>query len=1697
MIKEKVSEKKAKQKRPYVWLRRFARLMLGILIFLLVVILFVRSPWGQDIIIQKGTKYVSNKTNTRVEVEKFFITFDGDLAIKGLFLDDKKGDTLVYAKSIEADIALWPLIKGEGIGIDAIDAAGLRAGIFRKDTIESYNFQFLIDAFIDPNAPIEVETTPSTAQTNIYIGQINIENAAIDFVDDVIGMDSKFVIGTLNLSMEYLDLDAMTFKADEGYVENSRIKIHQRPFPVDPNAEEGPLPFFSINEFNLNNVYIDYFSSGDGIAAILNIETLSTEIPKANLATNDFDISALTLKNSTFAITTSDPVNATTEKAEAAAEDIKKDSQNFEWPDIRFSLTDYSLEHITINYQVKDTKPKKGTFNPDAIFLSDIKINGSTLYLGDKSAGINLDNLTLNEASGFNLKELAVVVKVTDKNLLVDGLKSKINQNKLNGSVKLEYPSLATLIEKPEQSKVSLNISSFQADINDVFQFSPELKQNEYLRALSKKYLTGSLIADGYLSTMNIPKVNANWGSTTRITTNGTLFNATDPDHLAFDFKNLDAISTRTDLLKFVNEADVGVRLPDEVAVNGALSGSTSQIKTDLKINTSQGLATINGSFNSKEQLTFEAAIDIEEYRLDQLLQNEQLGPISITLDGKGSGRDMNSLTANLKAVITNFQLKDYTINDLVIDGDIKEGNGKISSNYKDENLNLDLDALVVLDSVAPEADLFLNIIGADLKGLGLMQRSVKTGLKLKANFKGNSIRYDVKGEVIDGVVVYDDKTYLLGSLKASAHVDTDTTSIYLKNQMIDIDLESNTDPTKLADALQQHVFSYFYRDAKLPDSIKNPVQLKLKGKISQAPLLKEVFFVNIQGLDTINVTMDFDEKARRLKADITAPYINYAGNEIDSLRFRMDTDRDNFNFDLGFKGIKAGPLAIERTEITANQINNELNLDFSSFHNEEKFIHVQTQITGNRDRLRLHVLPDEFLLNKKLWTIPSENEIIYTKDDLEFNSFRINKGNQSIDITDKYPEVESKHIAVSFENFMLSEIFDYLNPDEQFAKGTLNGNFTIKNPFAETGILADLTIDQLEVMDVNMGNLSIDAKSEGGANYDFNIAIEGGDVTLDVIGDYVASETDAILNLDLDISKFNMKALEGFSLGEISNTEGYFTGKFNINGPIAAPVYKGSLTFKQATFEVTKFNTAFTFPNENLNIDVKGLSMDGFTILDANGNNLKVTGGIGTENIINPTFDLSLKARDFQLMNATEEDNDFLYGQATIDADATIKGDLQIPFLSIKATVKPTTDITYVMPSAIANVEERDGVVLFVNRENPDAILTQTEEQTATLTGFDVTALISVKDDANVKIIIDEETGDNFEIYGEGDFDFSMNPNGRMNLTGVYKASGGHFEMNLYSLVNRRFDIVEGSSVTWSGDPFDAALDVKAKYDVETSASSLMAAEISGSDPSVKSKFRQVLPFYVYLSVDGELLAPEISFSMDMPEDEQGAIGGQVYSRLQQLNSQESELNKQVFSLLVLNRFYPESGSDGSSGGVASIARDNLNDALSDQLNLFSDKILGDTGIELDFGLDSYTDYQGDSPTERTQLDIAAKKKLFNDRLIVSVGSEVDIQGSSSTDETTPLIGNVSLEYILTENGRYRLKGFRRNEFENLIDGQTIASGIALIFQQEFNKFSELKNALFNRKTEEEKEKEAESKEKLDLQKQELKEEDSKTDKN
>ncbi|MCY2687065.1 translocation/assembly module TamB domain-containing protein [Salinimicrobium sp. TH3] len=1637
-------------------LKLFFKILLGIFIFIFLLLLFIRSPWGQGIIVDKLVNYITNKTNTVVEVDRLFITFGGDLSLEGLYMEDEEGDTLIYSRELQADISLMPLIKGKGFYLNSLDWNGGIANIDRTDTIQGFNFDFLTEAFA--TADTTATTTPAdttASQMEIRLGDINIENFRLTYDDKYLGIDTKVALGGLQLEMQKFELDSMRFEAGDVILKNTRFKYAQtKPAPDSPQEDTIPLPFLSAENLKVNNVAGSYTSVPDGIVADVNIDDLYLKLPAVDLENTLLVIDKLDLNDSRIYLQTKTKAIAETEQLTASDSTA---TEGFEWPEWEVKASDLSIQNTDFRYWVNDSRPTPGTFNPEAVGLKDLDLKIPELILANKSLEAKVEALNFREASGLNLNRTQFVASINEDRMLLQDLLLKLNGNMVEGNLVIDYQSLNSFIENPKNATVDLNLPQFNVDLQDLYRFQPDLQQNEYISELAKKGISGSLFASGELSKISIESANINWGNTALSSTGGTIYNATDPDNLKFDLPQLNFNSSRSDLSGFLASLDLGIQLPEQISLSGNFSGTPEDISVDAILNSSAGKINVDGRFVTAPGIAFNADLKVTKLELGQLLQNKALGSISLQMEASGSGANLNELDAMADGNISSFTYNNYQFEDIELYAQLEDGDGFVNVDYKDENLNMELQSFVELDSVAPKVALNLNLMGADLQALGLTNRQINTGLDLRATFEGNAESFDMVGSINEGVFVYDDETYLLGSVDLLAHVRPDTTSIDVDNRMLDLRLSSNAGPMDFINALDRHYQSYYSIENQL-DTVRNPVNIELRAEVSPSPILEDVFLPQLEEMDTLKVRMDFEEKTRELAAQVSLPYLNYFGSEIDSLQFNMDSDKEKLAFDFGLKRLNAGPLAIKETILEGELVNEELLLDFTSNYEGERLMHFSSLVSKEDDVLRIHINPKEFILNASPWEIDSDNAILIGENKWSFNQFELTRNNQLLRASNQMDGIAGEHIGIEFDNFKLASIFSYFNPEKVLAAGSMNGSFIIEEPFGTTGLVADLKINEFGVLDVPLGELSLVANSTGGDTYNIDLGLRG-NADLDLTGSYIASEKTANLDLQLDLNEIKMEVIENFADGAITAADGSFSGAISVSGTTLEPQYEGNIHFNNAAFTVAALGAPFVFPNEDLRINNDGIYMENFMIRDLNNNEFVLDGSVLTETYLNPEFDLSFNAENFTVVNSEEGANELFYGKAVVDVTGSLTGDLELPIVEMDLTVGEETNLTYIIPEANVELEEREGVVVFVNRENPNQILTQTkeEEDAVSFSGFKMNSYISVEENATFTVVISEETGDNFRGTGEGELLFDIYPNGRTTMSGRLELQDGHYEMSLYNLVTRKFDIMEGSSIVWAGDPLDADLNITASYSVETSASALMAPQLTSVDMDVRQRYRQELEFLVYLKIGGEINAPTISFGLDMPEDEQGSLSGQVYGRVQQLNQQENELNKQVFSLLVLNRFFPDSGSDGASGGTLSFARDNLNSAISDQLNVFSDRLLGETGVDLNFGLDSYTDYQGAAPEERTQLDITAQKKLFDDRLIVSVGSEVDLQGSSQVEESTPVIGNVSLEYLLTEDGRLRLEAFRRRSYENVIDGQLIISGLSLIFTQDFNKFREL----------------------------------------
>lgn len=1662
-----VDEGMEKKQKKYRNLRRTARVLLVILLLFVGLILFIRSPWGQDIIVSKVTGYVSEKTNTKVEIERLFITFSGAIFLEGLYLEDKKGDTLVFSRSLEADLPITPIIFQNEIHLKSLDWKGLTANISRRENLETFNFNFLLDALV----PQDTTTVPSeSAPMGFSLGSLNFSNFKINYDDDYLGIDSSLNLGELNLDADQVDLKNMVFALENLNISDSKITFRQtKPFSTETDTSETALPNLSVANLELKNVTANYESLPDKTIADAGIGHFLFQSPKVDLENNIFAIDRLALENSNFSLRTNEQKTLPKDSTNIANPVTKP----FEWPEYQITASQISLQNNSINYQVGNNTPTKGQFNPEAISLSDFVLEVDNVSYQPKKVNLELNELYFTEQSGFQLKQLAFKANLEDSQSSLSDLEIKTNNSSLFGSLGMKYPSFENLIKSPEETTVTLNIPNLSLALQDAYVFQPDLANNEYLKKASQKPLIGNIKANGTLSSIQMPELNMAWGEGTSLLGQGTLGNVTTIDSLSFDFNTLKVTSQRADLLQFISEEELGVTVPKTVILTASGKGNISDFSTKSLLRIPEGTAQLSGNLSTKEQIEFDGTLKVDSLQLNKLLMNEQLGAVSFTMDVSGNGNNMNTLNAQMKSNFTQLVFNSYDFSELSLDGAIKKGKGNIELRFKDENLNLEADTYIDLDSLNSKAKLSLAVIGADLYAVGITKNNIKVGGNVNADFTGNADEYNINARIYEGIAVMDNEQYRIDAIELSTKIDKDSTDLVVDSDFLKGTLQSNAAPAQISTALQNQFRSYFSQvDSTTPITKADAVRLKMKLSVRPIPVLTEVFFKGVEQLDSIAMQTDFDASTKKLNADLFMPSAKYNSSSIDSLNIQIKGDSTNLNFSAGFKALVTEPINIKKTTLEGQLKNRELLLDFNSYDDDEKLMHIAAEMNLAKDTVSLHINPSQLVFNKKEWTVPQDNSIKIGTHFLNLENMSLSRNAQKLTLSNRVSGIEKEHVGIIFNDFKLQTFMSFLNPDEKLVSGLVQGNLVIENPFEAPGIVADFKINELGVLENPLGNLTLNAVSKGLSSYDFDLSVKEGTLDLNLTGDYRAAETGAELNLDLNLNALELKAIEGFSKDAIKDSNGYISGNIKVSGTTTTPQYEGNLAFNESGFRVTALNTIFKISDQTLRINNTGLYLDNFTIRDANESAFTIDGTILTEELTNPEFGLSLQTEQFQLLNSTKEDNELFYGEASIDADVTVKGSLNLPKIDGRLKVRKVTEVTYVVPESQLDVEERDGVVIFVNRENPDAILTRNdqEETPAFFRGIDVSTILEIADDAVFNIIIDERTGDNLQVSGDAALNLNVAPNGNISLTGRYELNSGHYETSLYNLVKRKFEINPGSTITWMGDPTDAKLDVTAIYNVETSAAPLMASVTSSEDLSVTGKYRQVLPFLVYLNVDGELLEPKLSFNLDMPEDEQGSLGGAVYGRVQQLNEQESELNKQVFSLLALNRFFPDSGSDGSSGGTAALARDNVNKVLSGELNAFSDKVFDKAGFELDFDLDSFTDYQGDSPQDRTQLNINAKKKLFNDRLIVTAGSAVDVEGSAAAgQEETPIIGNVSLEYLLTQDGRYRLKGFRKNEYQNIIDGQLIVTGIALIFNREFNAFSQLFNPLKNNALEKE----------------------------
>lgn len=1628
---------------------------LSIIALLALVSLAIQIPFVQRKIVQEGVSFLKKKIGTEVRLEHVSLSFPKQIVLSGIYLEDKSGDTLLYAGKISINTDLWGLARNR-IQLNDVHLEKISAFIVRSARDSTFNFDYIIKAFAADSSSTSDTTQSSWTFT---IGNLDVVDTHLSYKDFFDRNDVDLQLGKLEIAVRELDLEQPLVKVQMINLENSRVNIIQSKIqsesPSNIPKENPSKPFeFDIDEIKISAVVADYEHHGTGQIAHLNLGELLLTADNVDLKSQRVQLDQFSLSNTFISYQHATPDHNT--KKITRANDTQVPSADVApW---FVTLNDLALSNNSLQYYNFNVPTKKEGVDFDHLWITRLNAQADNLrFQGLNNLQGNLRTLSLQDKSGFGITSFKTSFSVSDTSITVKDFVFQSPQSKVVLQAKSQFSSLATLVDQYPDARLKLDIDRSEISIKDFLYFDPNLLDSLPLTIPGNATVNVNLAANGLVKNLSVTHLSIKAFAETVLTADGSIVGL--PDGHALIHLNLrDLYTTRTDVKTMLPDTlfPKNIEFPEWVRLRGKFDGSVIKPRGEAVLTSNMGAIELAGGMvaNKKsKQDAYKAEINVKEFQLGKLLRNEDVGQLDMKASIDGSGLTMNDLDARVDMTVFNFQYQQYAYHNFKLNGALKRYFFSGSALLEDDNLNFSLKGDLNYNKDIPEYGFTFDLKNVDFKALHLSERPLKARGTIDVNLSTSDFKI-INGNLdIRKVAIYNgDALYAVDSLLFVSIDQEGQSKISIRSDILSGDFEGTINLFSMPEALKRHFNNYFsLRDTSFNKKVE-PQNFTFELVLKNTDLLTEVLVPELDPFKPGKIEGAFDSESAKLDIRFDIARIQYGDIGLDSLNYYVTSDKNSIDYAVTLRKIKIDTLQIEAVKLSGQVMHDSIRTKFTILDSLQRDKYVLGGAFYSLEKtFQFHLLSDDVIINYAPWETPRDNSLKFTSQGIVANNFSILNINEKISLLTG--QGTDSVASIVFQDLNLQNIANLVE-GTILADGLMNGDFNIGGKGAFN---SNLKIKELEILDRSWGDLTLMLGRTATGPYNLDLRIEGPNAEIKAAGYYRMDSTESEINFVTNLTRLNLEIIEPLAGGQLKNTEGRLTGEVKIIGKIDKPSITGALAFKDATVTPSFVNSKFFLKDETISFAEEGIRFENFKILDEKNNAATLKGVIKTSSYTDFDFDLDLEAKNFQLLNTTEDENELFYGKVGINTKAKVTGNLAQPKIQMEISLNDESELTYVVPQVEKGVLEQKGIVVFVDKDAKDdpflASIDPRDTVKSRFTGLELSANIELDDKETLSIVIDPITGDKLSVKGNSTLTLNIDPTGDMQLTGRYEITEGTYDLTFYKLVKRNFAIEKGSTITWAGDPLNATMDIRASFMVETSPMELIANQ-SLSDEQINMA-KQRLPFLVYLNIKGNLLTPEISFELDMPLDKRNAGGGGIYAKIKDINTRESELNKQVFALLILRRFISDNLFETQAGSdVESTARRSVSRLLSEQLNRMSENI---KGIELSFDVKSYEDYSTGQAQGQTEVQLGVSKSLLDDRLVVKVSGNVDIEGNASSQSSfADYIGDLALEYKLTEDGRFRITGFRNSNYD-IISGELIETGAGLIYIKDYNTLREL----------------------------------------
>jgi len=1638
-------------------LKAIAWVVLVFVLLFLIIAGVIQIPAVQNKIIHAATSFVSNKTHTGVEIKHVSISFPKSVVLEGLYLEDLVKDTLVYAGEVKVNIVLKDLLFNK-ITVNNFTLEDLTLNLHNSNTDSLFNYNFLLTAFADTTK--KVKTEPKTAvKWTFSVDKVSLENIRLRYDDEFGGMNVSASLDKLDLKMDELNLEKSLYRINDLLVENLKASVLMKKTSGNENKKsDSVLPKITANNIQINNstiYYGDYVNKQFISGAIKHFEL---EDGSVDLEKESVQLDKIYLSKSDIQYKTSDTGSATDSIAVAPLAATKND-----W---KVSVKYIDLVDNTLTYIVGNKLVIKNAFDADYMKYNHLNLIATGLYYSTDKTVVSVRKFSAIDQNNFAITHFETNFSMDKHSITAKKIKAKTTNSAVDADVNLQFSSLNSLKDSLASLVLNLNLRNASFRNSDILYFSPDLIKQDFFKDKNNlTTITGSI--NGRINNLKGKNLQIKTGVNTVLETDFMITGLPNAETAYFDFPNLKVISGKQDIeMMGGSYIPKSIKLPENITMLVVFKGKLKSFESTMGMSSSFGAANLFATMDQQEN--FNGKVNIKDFDLGSLLKDKEMyGPVSLTAQVNGHGLDPKTIRAVIRAEVSQIYLNKYTYHNLKVDGTVngKEFAGKV--NLKDKNAEFDFDGLVNMTPNLERYKFKLNVKGIDLQKLNFSKDDIRIGFNATADLKGGTINnLNGKAGITDMILVHNEKRYVLDSMLVASINQPNKSEINLKSSLIGLKYSGTISPASLPAALTQFINNYFpFTDAKPVKNLQDSSNFKFEIQLHNHPILSEVLIPELKEFEPGIIQGNFDSRKNELILNANMKKIVYGSTEINNFVMDLKSDSTKLNYKISSDKISNSQISIVNFLFDGKLEDNKIQANISSIEGlQNKKLLVRSIITKEKSNYKLTLDPKDFYLMNNRWDIAEDNYIEFGKQGFLIHHLFFNSAASQINVASVHNKFNDD-LNISIKNFKLEDLSRIIEKDSSLLKGDIDGNVLLKRVNQTYGIIADASIKNLFVRNIPIGNLVVKADNPTTQRFDIDMNLSGVDNNLTAHGYFIPNGGDNSLNIKADIQSLSMKTFEAFSMGQISEASGTVTGNFLVAGRTDAPEISGELVFNNAFLKPALLNNRLELKHETIQLKTDGIYFNTFTLLDVNQHVATIDGSVKMKQFSDFIFALHVNTKDFLILNTTARDNESYYGRMVIDSRIDVNGPMSLPVINAKLKMKKGSNFTFVVPEDKLTTDKGEDVVEFDDSIKMNAILDGTErkvEQKTGFTGFDLSSIIEVDKEATLRLLMDPTSSDSLVVKGDAALSFTMDRSGKMSLTGAYNLNEGSYLISLETVIKKKFNIIPGSTIIWNGDPLDAEISLNASYSVRAAPYDLVADQMDiksdaegGLSDLEKGGFKQLYPFLVMLKLRGPILQPIISFEIQLAPEDKGILGGAVNQKLNLLNEDPSQLNKQVFALLVLGRFVQENPLQTETNATSALVRSTVGSFLSTQLNKLSSKVV--PGVELNFDIQSYDDYGTGEAQGRTEVEIGIKKQLFNERLSVQLGGSVDVEGEKAKQNSaSEITSDVTVEYKLTEDGRYRLKGFRHNQYEGAIEGQLVETGAGVVYVRDFNKWKE-----------------------------------------